>query len=257
MAHSRVTSGRARSAQSRGLSREQLQRYDRQEHLWPSYWQDLAALVAQHFGARPFLHLDAGGGNGALADRLLAQFSRCASIVMDSAPLLLARNQPHPRKRTWCAAVERLAEFPEKRFDLITANCLLHHLVRGSYHATRAYQRGILRTLAGSLRPGGRLFVCEHLYESWLLAGLPGWLIYQATASRPLAPLVRRAGANSAGVGVCFLSAEQWEGAFHAAGLLVLARRALPDRLEFPAARWLLGVRSRQVGYYWLCRRGG
>lgn len=242
---------------SRTLSPEQLQRYDRPEHLWPSYWQDLAALVAQHFGTRPFIHLDAGGGNGALADRLLERFAQCSSLVMDSSSLLLARNQPHARKRTWCAPVERLEEFPGERFDLITVNCLLHHLVRESYHATRVHQRAVLRMLARRLRPGGRLFVCEHLYQSWLLAGLPGWLVYQATAGRCLAPLVRRAGANTAGVGVCFLSAQQWEAAFQAAGLRVLRRRALPDRLEFPVARWLLGIRSREVGYCWLCRRDG
>lgn len=257
MARCEVKSRTAGGRQTMMLAPEQLAKFDRQEHLWPSYWQDLVALVAGHFGTRAFVHLDAGGGNGALADRLLAQFPHCVSIVMDSAPGLLARNQPHPRKRIWCAPVERLEEFPEERFDLITANCLLHHLVRESYHATRVHQRQMLRRLASRLRPGGRLFVCEHLYQSWSLIGLPGWLIYQLTSSRALAPLVRRAGANTAGVGVCFLSAEQWEAAFQAAGLQVLARRALPDRLEFPAARWLLALRSRQVGYYWLCRRGG
>jgi len=244
------------SEQPRPLSPGQVERFDRPEHLWPSYWQDLVVLVEQCFEARPFVHLDAGGGNGALADRLLERFPQCTSIVMDSSAHLLARNRPHPRKRTCCAPVERLEELADERFDLITANCLLHHLVRCSYHATRVHQCSVLRMLARRLSAGGRMFVGEHIYQSWLLTGLPGWLIYQATASRCLAPLVGRAGANTAGVGVCFLSAEQWEDTFRRAGLRVLHCRALPHRLEFPWARWFLGISSRKVGYYWLCRQG-
>ena len=48
------------------------------------------------------------------------------------------------------------------------------------------------------------------MYQGWVVENVPGRLIYHLTSAKLTASLARRMGANTAGVGVCFLSKHQW-----------------------------------------------
>jgi SAM-dependent methyltransferase len=152
-----------------------------------------------------------------------------------------------------CESVERLDRF-EDRFDLVSVHWLLHHLVGASYRQTRRNQLQTLRALKGLLTPRGRISIFENMYQGWVFEDLPGRLIYHATAARTMAALSRRMGANTAGVGVCFLSRRQWMASFRDGGLEVVAYTE-PDHWAWSMRlswRVLLHLREWRVGHAWL-----
>jgi hypothetical protein len=96
------------------------------------------------------------------------------------------------------------------------------------------------------------LFVAENSYEGMVIPELAGFLISMVTSSTLFAPLALKLGANSAGVGVCFLPERQWRRVFHEAGLRVcdfkVARMSRPSI----AQRLALGIRLRRSLVFWL-----
>jgi SAM-dependent methyltransferase len=200
---------------------------------------------------RPFTFLDVGGGNGLWADRLLEAFPAAHAVVLEPSDLLLQRNVAHRRKRLVRGTA---ATLPDERFDLICVHWLLHHLVGNSYRATVRAQIETLRRLGQHLTSTGRIGVFENMYTGSLWHDMPGRLIYAATSLRSLAPLTRRLGANTAGVGVAFHSRRAWEAIIAAAELQIDAY-AEPDPRAWPLRRaWRVGLtlRSIRVGHFWL-----
>ncbi len=59
------------------------------------------------------------------------------------------------------------------------------------------------------------------MYDGAVFDALPSHLIYELTASKALAGITWRMGANTAGVGVCFRSKRGWEKVIDQAGLTV------------------------------------
>jgi SAM-dependent methyltransferase len=170
-------------------------------------------------------------------------------VIVDNFQPMLDRNRPHPRKRAVCASAYALgAALEGRRFDLITINVLLHHLVGGDAAATRRQLVGFLADLPSLLAPGGRVLVYEQCYEGWLPWVEPGGLIWAVTSLRH--PLIQKAlfrlGANTAGVGVAFRSRAGWRGAFADAGLRLVDERTLhDDRLR---VHKVLAFTIRRVG---------
>jgi SAM-dependent methyltransferase len=220
-------------------------------------WGSVKAGIDRDFPTGDFTFLDVGGGNGRFADRLLEEYPNATGTILDNSEVLLARNASNVRKTLVCESVENLGEV-KGRFDVVSVHWLLHHLVGESYRQTRRNQLRALRTLRDLLTPRGRVSVFENMYQGWVFEDLPGRLVYHVTAARLIAALSRRMGANTAGVGVCFLSKHQWLASFRDCGLEVLAYTE-PDqwawslRLEW---RLLLHLRDVRVGHAWLRRVG-
>jgi hypothetical protein len=239
-------------AHVRKLDETQVEAFDT-EYARGRRWEILRDLIDQQFPSGEFTFLDVGGGNGVFADRLLKEYPRARGTVLDNSEVLLARNTSHPRKELVCASVESLVGV-HKKYDLICVHWLLHHLVSDSYLRTRANQQATLRLLANLLTERGRMSVYENMCNGWVLDGAPGWLIYTLTSMKSLARFTRRMGANTAGVGVCFLSRKQWVGAVESAGLSV-ACYTEPDRSVWPLRkRWraLLHLKEMKIGHIWL-----
>jgi methyltransferase family protein len=216
-------------------------------------WPLIRDRIRDHWGAAPFTFLDVGGGNGAFADRLLEEFPAAHGTVLEPSALLLERNSSHPRKALVQATA---AVLPAGPFDLICVHWLLHHLVGSSYAATRREQIATLRGLRERLTPNGRISCYENMYQGRVIDDLPGRLIFQATALRILAPLTRRLGANTAGVGVCFHAESGWRTLFTRAGLRVVGY-VEPDWWPWPIRRlWRLGLHLAAIrtGHAWLAR---
>jgi hypothetical protein len=235
------------------LSDAQLEAFNT-EYVDDARWGPLKARIDQDFPGGAFRFLDVGGGNGKLADRLLSAYPEAEGTVLDNSDLLLSMNVFHPRKTTLLRGAEELASL-KQRYDLVLFNWVLHHLVDGtSYRRTRENIRGVLSTASTLLAPNGRLSVYENLYQGWLLPDAPGRIIFGLTSSRLLASVAKRGGANTAGVGVCFLSRRQWHQTFSAAGLEVL-REAEPDDYIWPTRlswRLLLHIKHIRCGHFWM-----
>lgn len=216
-------------------------------------WSSVKACVERDFPAGDFRFLDVGGGNGRFADRLLREYPGSTGTVLDNSEVLLARNTASARKSLVCDSVENLGRV-DGRFDLISVHWLLHHLVGESYRQTRRNQHAALESLRSLLTPRGRISMFENMYQGWVLESLPGRLIYQATSTRAIATVARRMGANTAGVGVCFLSRAQWLTTLRDCGFEVV-RYTEPDHWTWPlrpAWRVFLHLREIRVGHLWL-----
>lgn len=236
----------------RQLSDSQLASFDT-EYVDADRWQMVKRNIDRDFPDGKFRFLDLGGGTGRFADLLLANYPLAEGCVFDNSELLLAKNNPDPRKQLICDSAEHLGKI-DGRFDLVSVHWLLHHLVGDSYAQTTINQRAVLGGLAGLLASRGRISVFENNYQGLLLDALPGWLIYEATSMRSLAALTRRLGANTAGVGVCFRSEQQWRAMIAATGYKIVDYDE-PDQWIWPL-RWywrvFLFLRRVRVGHYWL-----
>jgi len=223
------------------------------EYVDEAKWRMVTSCIEESFSSLSFNFLDVGGGNGRFCDRVLEAYPRSTAVLLDNSQHLLSRNTPHPRKAIAPHSVERIDSLFSEKFDLIFFNWVLHHIVADSYTTSR---RAISRTLercAKHLRHGGRISILENLYDGLLVDSLPSKLIYFLTSSRMLQPLTARFGANTAGVGVCFLSRIMWQKTIEGAGLKI-ARFSEDVRWSFPFyKRALLHLGQIRVGHFW-CR---
>ena len=226
------------------------------DHVDDVRWLTVKMVIEQEFPLGEFTFLDVGGGNGMFADRLLAAYPHSKGTVLDNSEVLLSRNQPNERKALLLDSVENLNGI-NMCYDIIIVNWLLHHVVGDSYALTRRNQVSTLRTLGTLLTERGRISVFENVYDGLLIESLPGWLIFQLSANQTIGPITRRLGANTAGVGVCFLSKKQWLSTMNDAALEVL-RDAEPDSWTWRVPlswKMFLHIRRRYVNHFWLRSR--
>lgn len=172
------------------------------------------------FGSRPFSILDLGGGNGHFLDTVLDRFPAARGTVLDLSDTLLSLNKPSSRKSLILASVEALPDVVEgEKFDLITMNWLLHHLIGTEYRACRNNCLSLLERCRTLLNPGGVILITENMFDGYFGTNIPSWLIFRVTRIR--APWIVRLThrfANTAGTGVCFRSQRSWVRLFAAAG---------------------------------------
>jgi len=249
---SNVTASGAESQAIRKLEDQQVEAFDT-EYVDDSRWQPIRNLINRDFPDGEFSFLDVGGGNGVFADRLLSEYPKATGTVLDNSETLLARNVPNSRKQTICSSAEKVASLGRK-YDLVFINWVLHHLVGDSYRKSRQNQLATLQALRGLLTGRGRVSIYENNYLGWWFPDLPGRLIFELTSSKLLSPIVGKMGANTAGVGVCFLSKRQWFETVAQAGYQVM-EFVEPDSWPWPLRfEWKLALHLRniRVGHYWL-----
>jgi hypothetical protein len=236
----------------RKLDASQVEAFD-EEYVDDSRWGTVTSSIDQDFPGGEFTFLDLGGGNGMFADRMLAAYPRAKGTVLDNSEVLVSRNQPNERKTVILDSVENVAKLGTE-YDIIFLNWLLHHVVGDSYAQTRRNQLWTLCTVHTLLTERGRVSVFENLYEGLLIENLPGWIIYELTSNRAITGITRGLGANTAGVGVCFLSKNQWLSTMQDARLKVL-RCTEPDAWTWSLPlvwKICLHIRRRFVGHFWL-----
>lgn len=237
------------------LSAEQLSQFDR-DLMEPNAKKVFWAQYDKHFGRGAAVSiLDVGGGNGTFADMLLRHLPQARVAVLDNSAYLLRQNVPSDRKSTLCGSAENLAElFPTERFDLITINWVLHHLVGRSRKETALIIENVLRQARMLLRPGGRVAVFENVMDGVPVDEIPNRIIYAITSCRiPLVtPLIRRHAFNTAGVGVFFMSDRMLHRFFAEAGLEDAGSQVSDEWRKTRLFRMALMLRSIRVTNYWL-----
>ena len=239
---------------ARQLSDDQLLAFDT-EYVTDKRWPTIQRCLQEDFSEGQFRFLDVGGGNGVFADRILAAYPKATGTVLDSARVLLDRNRSDPRKTLVCASAERLAELGERSYEVVFFNWVLHHLVGADYLASLENVRRALTTASGLLTSGGRMSIFDNMYDGQAIDGLPSRLIFHLTSSKLLAPLTRRFGANTSGVGVCFLSKKRWDAVLSSAGLAILRYSDEPPWQIPLHRRVLLHLGPVRFGHFWCSAR--
>ena len=169
---------------------------------------------------QPFHLLDIGGGNGVYADKVLSHYTNSRVTLVEPEETLLEKNRRHPNKELKCSLFQDLELVIP--YDIIQFNWVLHHFISDSYEATKNIQQQALEKAFNHLSSDGLVVIFENFYEGSLVRDLPSKLIYQMTASKALAPITSKLGANTAGVGVCFNSRETWHDMLLEAGFKVI-----------------------------------
>lgn len=193
------------------LTDEQIDSFDTDYIANLGGWTQLECCINKAFPQGKFSFLDIGGGNGIFTDKLLARYGRSKGTVIDNSKHILAKNIKHDRKNILECDVEniRIALQGEK-YDLIFFNWVLHHLVKDSYKDTLGTISKSLEDAKHLLSEKGKLSIFENCYISLSLEKLPSEIIFHALSSKILAKYITKLGANTAGVGVCYLSESLW-----------------------------------------------
>jgi 2-polyprenyl-3-methyl-5-hydroxy-6-metoxy-1,4-benzoquinol methylase len=110
----------------------------------------------------------------------------------------------------------------DRQFDLICFSDVLHHCICPTYQETRDLQTTILKNAKTLLSPNGSIIVSERIVNSWLPYDYSTKLIYNLTRSKSIASIIKLLGANTAGVGVAFMSKERFKKLCNDAGLTII-----------------------------------
>jgi hypothetical protein len=237
------------------LDDSQLETFDT-EYINEARWDIVSRQIERSFPDGNFTFIDVGGGNGQFADRLLAAYPNATGTVLDNAQILLDRNRPNPRKQLINASVSELHQQGGQTYDLICFNWLLHHLVSDSYSQTCDNISGTIGEVIPLLSQRGRISIFENMYDGIWVDRLPSRLIFELTSSKKLAKATRKMGANTAGVGVCFLSQRHWCSIIEQHPLIIDAYTNDPS--EWPISliyRVALHMGNIRVGHFWLKSR--
>jgi Methyltransferase domain len=232
------------------LEDSQLETFDI-EYVNDKRWQIVQSQIDKDFPDGDFSFLDVGGGNGMFADRLLDYYPRSRGTVLDNSQLLLDRNKTHPHKKMILDSVENLSKLSE-RYDLICFNWLLHHLVGSSYSETRKNISTAIESVIPLLTDDGRVSIFENMYNGLLFDGLPSRVIFTLTSNQTISGAIKKMGANTAGVGVCFLSQKEWMETVGKTSLKLL--KYSDDDKWFVPIQWkvFLHVGNIRCGHFWL-----
>jgi len=232
------------------LEDSQLETFDT-EYVNEQRWKIVKEQINKDFPEGDFSFLDIGGGNGLFADKLLANYPHSRGTVLDNSQLLLNKNLTNTKKTLVCDSVENLDKLNQK-YDLICFNWLLHHLVGNSYLATRKNISFALDAVVPLLTPRGRVSIFENMYNGLIIDGLPSRLIFNLTSNKTIAGFTKKMGANTAGIGVCFLSQKQWVEQLNHTSLNLL-KYSDDDKWGIPL-KWqiFLHVGNIRCGHFWL-----
>jgi ubiquinone/menaquinone biosynthesis C-methylase UbiE len=234
------------------LDDSQLESFDT-EYVNGRLWKIVCKQVDRSFPDGKFTFLDVGGGNGKFADRLLAKYPGARGTVLDNAQILLDRNQPNCRKKLVNASVEELFQMGNETYDIIFFNWLLHHLVSDSYVQTCENISKIFGQVLPLLSPQGRISIFENMYDGIFVDRAPSRLIFELTSSKVLARFTSKMGANTAGVGVCFLSYRHWCSVIAQHPLIIDRYTDAPDKWQVSLIRRIfLHMGNIRVGHFWL-----
>jgi phospholipid N-methyltransferase len=197
------------------LSSEQLERFNT-EYVDDEMWNAVVNFIDKSFETGKFTFMDIGGGNGVFTDKILAYYPHSEAILLDNAPNLIEINTQQARKTIIMDSAENIEHYLNTyEVDIIFINWVLHHLVSNTYQKTRNNVLNILGTIKRNERVK-YVAIFENMYNGILFDSLPSKIIYHITSLQSVKRLTKKMGANTAGIGVSFLSKKTWLKIFNA-----------------------------------------
>ncbi len=160
--------------------------------------------------------LDIGGATGHFAYLLKKHFknSKVEIYVVDMTEYYTWEESSFGNDIHFiCDSVENLKIlFEENSFDLIFANRVFHHFVQSSWRKSLNSMDEYMHTIRTLLKNDGLFCVMDHFYNGAIIDSSSSFLIYTLTSIKNpyIAKIVKNLGAESAGVGTCFLSKRMW-----------------------------------------------
>lgn len=197
--------------------------------------------------------LDIGGASGYFAMQLKSHFQNknVEIYVLDITEYDTWRQAEFGRDIHFvCDSVENIGTIFQKNFfDMIFANRVFHHFVDESWKKTLAGMETSMKLIRQLLRRDGVFFVMDHFYDGLICDAATSFLIYHATSIKLplLAGLVKKLGADTAGVGVCFQSEKMWTERIQKCGFrLNQIERSPCDKVRFLKRLLLLIKKARR-----------
>jgi ubiquinone/menaquinone biosynthesis C-methylase UbiE len=169
--------------------------------------------------------LDIGGGAGYFALSLHDYFpcENCKIYVVDTASY-----DTWGKNACKITFIEDSAEnlsklFEENTFDLIFANRVFHHFVKNSWRESFSGMANIMKQIAFILKKDGLFCINDYFFTGYLHHALTSRIIYTLTSITlaPIASVLKKLDAKTAGVGVCFLSKKMWLNLFSQTGFII------------------------------------
>lgn len=124
-----------------------------------------------------------------------------------------------------CDSVENLDKhFSSNTFDIVFANRVFHHFIDESWCATLTGMDRYLHAIRNLLKDNGTFFIMDHFYNGMIMDAASSFLIYSLTSIQDpvLSRIVKKLGAETAGVGVCFQSEKMWVNRIQKCGFDIL-----------------------------------
>jgi ubiquinone/menaquinone biosynthesis C-methylase UbiE len=216
------------------------------------------SFLKQHISFDSRMHiLDVGGGNGSFLDLLLDNLPNSTGILLDNSKYMISLNKTHPRKETVLSSATNAAnKFGNMKFDIITINLLLHHLVVSKEKDIESIVIRCLEGVGNLLCKKGSVVLYEQTYDGWSKRLDPGRAIFFLSSIKQpmIADFFRRLGANSAGVGVRFRSRAGWREISKKSGYRMVAEKTLfVDNVSL-FRRFALGIKTMASHVYLLKR---
>jgi ubiquinone/menaquinone biosynthesis C-methylase UbiE len=192
--------------------------------------------------------LDIGGGGGYFALSLRRYFPNrdCEIFVVDTTQY--ETWEKHAGQVTFVRdSAENLSElFTKETFDLVFANRVFHHFVKGSWKKSFEGMADIMKQVSYVLKKDGLFCITDHFFTGRLHHTSTSKIIYTLTSITfaPIATLFKKLGATTAGVGVCFLSKTMWFHLFSQADFIVEDLKESPYRKLKWLQRYFLLVKK-------------
>lgn len=197
------------------------------------YSEELSGYMANRNG--PIRILDIGGGAGRFGVALKELFPYEFEIhVVDNT-----------RYESWDelksiinfhekSAFEIQDMFETKYFDFIFAHHFFHHIVQGSYQKTTSGFFKLIQQIKHVLKEDGKLCIIDHFYDGILFHCATSRIIFKLTSStNPLiVRICKKMRAQSAGIGVCYLTSSLWKNLLASAGFKVIYYYSKPKKMR-------------------------
>ena len=182
--------------------------------------------------------LDIGGGSGYFSSLVYEYFFDmnidCEVFVIDTIKYDTWRNKIFHGKITFIeVSAERLSQvFEKETFDIVFAKYVFHHFVKDTWKKSIDCMTSIIMQIKYIIKKDSYLCIVDQFYNGLLGDTSASRMIYRFTSCRKsfFVKIFKNMGAQSAGVGVCFLSKKMWYKLFLAANFFV-------EKIEEPLPR--------------------
>jgi ubiquinone/menaquinone biosynthesis C-methylase UbiE len=203
--------------------------------------------------------LDIGGGGGYFSSLVYDFYGKsCKITVLDTAEY-----------NTWkqlsdkATFVKESAEnidkiFRGNYFDIVFAKYVFHHFVKSTWSETYNGMKSIIKQIRNVIKRDGYLCIQDHFYNGFLGDTSASRTIYGFTKCKIpyLSKIFKKLGAQSAGVGVCFLSKKMWFSLFEYGGFIVESiEETKPSKLKWYYHLGLL-LKTRNFGCKIIVKHG-